>query len=132
MKEVLHDKLSNFSNALRKLEEALKETGYSLSLDGTIKRFEFTFEMSWKVLKKFLLYEGTECTSVRDCIKKAYQTGFIREESAWLNILEDRNANAHIYYEKEAEKIYQKIKDLYFTEFKKLEITLKEKLGSIE
>ncbi|HCJ67672.1 MAG TPA: nucleotidyltransferase, partial [Elusimicrobia bacterium] len=97
MKEVLHDKLSNFSNALRKLEEALKETGYSLSLDGTIKRFEFTFEMSWKVLKKFLLYEGTECTSVRDCIKKAYQTGFIREESAWLNILEDRNATAHIY-----------------------------------
>ncbi|MEW6686872.1 MAG: nucleotidyltransferase substrate binding protein [Candidatus Edwardsbacteria bacterium] len=128
MKEVLKNKLNNFSNALKKLEEALKESGYSLSLDGTIKRFEFTFEMSWKALKKFLLYEGTECTSARDCIKKAYQLDFIKEENLWLDMLNDRNISAHIYDEKEAEKIYQKIKEAYVGEFRKLEETLIKKL----
>ena len=109
MKEVLNDKLNNFSNALKKLEEALMENGYSLCLDGTIKRFEFTFEMSWKVLKKFLFYEGSKCASVRDCIKKAYQSQFIKEEAIWLNVLNDRNTATHIYDEKEAEKIYKRI-----------------------
>lgn len=132
MKEVLSDKLDNFSNALKKLEEALKETGYSLSLDGTIKRFEFTFEMSWKALKKFLFYEGIECTSVRDCIKKAYQSDFLREENVWLNILDDRNATAYIYDEKETEEIYQRVKGLYFPEFKMLEETLTKKLESMQ
>ena len=132
MKEVLSDKLDNFSNALKKLEEAFAESGYALSLDGTIKRFEFSFEMAWKALKKFLLYEGTECASVRDCIKKAYQSGFIKEEDRWLNILKDRNLTSHIYDEKEAEEIYQRIKNVYFAEFKKLREKLIEKINTIE
>lgn len=57
MKEILRDKLDNFSKSLDRLEEAFEEEGYTLTLDGTIKRFEFTFEMAWKALKKFLLYE---------------------------------------------------------------------------
>lgn len=132
MKEVLSDKVDNFSTALKKLEEAFAESGYSLCLDGTIKRFEFTFEMAWKALRKFLLYEGAECTSVRDCIKKAYQSGFIKEEDRWLNILKDRNVTSHIYDEKEAEDIYQRIKDVYFAEFKKLKDRLIEKMETIQ
>jgi len=132
MKEVLNDKLNNFSSALVKLDEALKEKGYSLCLDGTIKRFEFTFEMGWKALRKFLFYEGTDCTSARDCIKKAYQSGFVKEEKIWLNILDDRNAVTHIYDEKAAAKIYKRFKETYLEEFKKLEKLLKEKLSTIK
>ena len=132
MKEVLSDKLDNFSSALKKLEEALAESGYSLCLDGTIKRFEFTFEMAWKALRKFLLYEGTECSSARDCIKKAYQTEFIKEEDIWLNILKDRNLTSHIYDEEEAGNIYKRIKNAYFLEFKKLKEKLAEKIKTIE
>lgn len=132
MKEILSDKLDNFSNALKKLEEAFAQEGNSLCLDGTIKRFEFSFEMAWKALKKFLLYEGTECLSARDCIKKAYQLEFIKEEDIWLNILKDRNSTSHIYDEKEAEEIYQRIKNVYFAEFKKLKEKLTEKIKTIE
>jgi len=132
MREVLSDKLDNFSNALKKLEQAFAEEGHSLCLDGTIKRFEFSFEMAWKVLKKFLLYEGTECISARDCIKKAYQLGFIKEEGNWLNILKDRNSTSHIYDEKEAKDVYQRIKNVYFAEFKKLEEKLLEKIKTVE
>ena len=132
MKDVLSDKLNNFSKALIRLEEALNEVGYSLTLDGTIKRFEFTFEMAWKALKKFLLYNGIECTPVRDCIKKAYQSGFIVKEEAWLNMLKDRNLSSHIYDESEAEDIYKRIKEIYFEEFKSLEEGLIEKLKAAE
>jgi len=132
MKEVLRDKLENFSNALGKLEEAVKESGYSLCLDGTIKRFEFTFEMSWKAMKKFLLYEGIECASVRDCVKKAYQTGYIKDEEIWLNILKDRNSSSHIYDENAAENIYKRIRQIHCAEFKNLKDKFKEKLQGIE
>ncbi len=132
MKEVLRDKLENFSNALGKLEEAVKESGYPLCLDGTIKRFEFTFEMSWKAMKKILLYEGFDCASARACVKKAFQTGLITDEETWLDILKDRNVYSHIYDEKEAENIYRKIKQIYCAEFKKLKDKFKEKLQEIE
>lgn len=132
MKETISDKLDNFSSALKKLEEAFAEEGHSLYLDGTIKRFEFSFEMAWKALKKFLLYEGTECLSARDCIKKAYQLEFIKEEDAWLNILKDRNSTSYIYDEKEAKDVYQRIKNVYFDEFKKLEEKLIEKIRVVE
>ena len=58
MNEMLADKLSNFSKALARLDEALREKGYVLSQDGAIQRFEFTFETCWKALRKFLLIEG--------------------------------------------------------------------------
>jgi len=132
MREVLQDKFKNFSQALRKLEKAIKEEGYELSLDGTIKRFEFTFEMSWKALKKFLLYEGFDCKTVRECIKTAFQTGFIKNEDLWLDMLDSRNKSSHIYDEEEAKKIYEKIKNFYVEEFKKLEEVLKKRLSGGE
>jgi nucleotidyltransferase substrate binding protein (TIGR01987 family) len=132
MKEVLADKLENFSNALSRLEEVLKEGSSGFALDATIKRFEFTYEMSWKALKKYMAYEGFDCASARECFKKAYQAGYITNESAWLGILDDRNTITHIYNENEAKLIYAKIKETYAPEFLKLESTLKTKLAAIK
>lgn len=131
MKEVLQDKLENFSKALNRLKEALKEKESPLSIDGTIQRFEFTFEMAWKVLKKFLYYDGIDTKSVRECIKKAYQTDYIDNEEVWLSILEDRNLTSHIYNENQAKTIYDRIISKYIKEFEILENKLKEKLKSI-
>jgi nucleotidyltransferase substrate binding protein (TIGR01987 family) len=132
MKEVLSDKLENFSNALRRLEEVLKEDSSGIALDATIKRFEFTYEMSWKALKKFMAFEGFDCASARECFKKAYQTGYINNEQAWLSVLEDRNTITHIYNENEAKLIYAKIKETYAPKFAKLEQRLKNKLVGIK
>ncbi|MFH1618525.1 MAG: HI0074 family nucleotidyltransferase substrate-binding subunit [bacterium] len=128
MNEMLNDKLANFSKALLKLKEGLGEKGYALVLDGTLQRFEFTFETAWKAIKKFLLVEGYDCASPRECIKKAFQSGYIKDERVWLDIIRDRNSSSHIYDEKEAAKIYARIKEAYAAEFEKLESGLKEKL----
>lgn len=131
MKEVLQDKLKNFSDALKRLKEALKEKHTSLSIDGTIQRFEFTFETAWKALKKFLYYEGVDTKTVRECIKKAYQTDYIDNEEIWLSILNDRNLTSHIYDENQAKAVYERISTQYIKEFETLENKLKEKIKII-
>lgn len=131
MKEVLQDKFENFSNALKRLKEALKEKGSSLCIDGTIQRFEFTFEMVWKALKKFLYYDGIDTKTVRECIKKAYQTDYIDNEEVWISMLEDRNLTSHIYNENQAKIIYDRIISQYIKEFELLENKLKEKLKNV-
>jgi hypothetical protein len=45
-KKVIEDKLSKFNRALIKLEEAFTCKDNNFIIDVTIKRFEFTFEMS--------------------------------------------------------------------------------------
>ena len=131
MNEMLNDKLANFSKALLRLKEGLLESGYALSLDGTLQRFEFTFETSWKAMKKFLLVEGFDCASPRDCLKKAFQSGYIKNEKIWLDMIKDRNLSSHIYDEKDAKAIYDRVKQNYKSEFEKLEVFLKGKIKTL-
>ena len=45
--------------------------------------------------------------------KKAYANGILKDEKVWLSILEDRNATSHIYSEKLADEIEERICTLY-------------------
>ena len=52
---------SHFQQALARLEEAVAmKPKDRLALDGLIQRFEFSFELGWKVLKDWLNYKGFE------------------------------------------------------------------------
>lgn len=82
-------------------------------LDATIQRFEFTFELFWKILKRVLSVDGIEAKSPKDVIKKAYQIGWLDDEDLWLNMMLDRNATSHIYDEEEAQKVYQRVREYY-------------------
>ena len=51
--------LDTLGRALDRLREALAEPeGNPLAVDGTIQRFEFAIELSWKALRRLLLREG--------------------------------------------------------------------------
>ena len=112
----IHDNYTDFQNALKRLEEALKEdiSNNKVAVDGTIKRFEFTYELAWKLTKRILNYSGVEADSPRMVIKEAFQKKLIQEGNVWISMLEDRNKTTHIYDEKEALKIYESIKNIYF------------------
>jgi len=69
--------------------------------------------LSWKTLKKILSYEKAEVSSPREALAKSYQFELIDDEKYWLDMLNDRNTTSHVYNEKAAKEIFERIK-LYF------------------
>nr|WP_286183325.1 HI0074 family nucleotidyltransferase substrate-binding subunit [Bacillus sp. ISL-55] len=115
--------------AITRLEEALAEDlSNSLLVDGTIQRFEFTIELYWKTLKRILTSEGIETRTPKETLKEAYQIGWLQNETAWLQMLKDRNETSHTYDEEAALRILQNIKE-YFPEMKTTLRILRKKVG---
>jgi nucleotidyltransferase substrate binding protein (TIGR01987 family) len=106
----------DYKKALERLKEALAEdiSKGNIIIDGTIQRFEFTFELAWKLARAVLNYNGIEVEIPRLIIKEAFKAKLILDGEGWIDMLEDRNKTSHIYDEKEALKIYKKIKDSHF------------------
>lgn len=123
MKEDTKLIFKQLENAIKQLEQATKAQACSdnrLIIDATIHRFEFTFELFWKALKKQLKNEfDTESYGPRQVLQQAYANKLINDESMWLKMLEDRNLMSHVYQEKLADQIYKNI--LIYTTFLKQE-----------
>jgi len=121
MRERIVERFNDFKNALQRLEEGINfEPSNEIIVDGVIQRFEFTFELAWKLLKDILEYEGIEVKSPRSAIKEGYKAGLVSDGEAWIDMMIDRNKTSHVYEEKEAKAIYKKIKDAYIGLFKEL------------
>lgn len=104
--------LANLGRALDRLEEALEVPADApLAVDGTIQRFEFAIELTWKSLARALGDEGIATGTPRDAVKEAYGAGWIDDDTHWLAMLKDRNATSHIYDEDTARRIYARIRD---------------------
>jgi len=123
----LADSLLNLSRAHLRLREALAvPPDQALAVDGTIQRFEFTIELCWKTLKRALAFEGIDTTTPREALVQAFAVGLIDDETAWLDMLRDRNRAAHIYDEAMAVDLYQRIR-LHATNIENLRQRLVER-----
>ncbi len=77
---------------------------------GAIKSFEYTYEISIKLLRRFL----SEIESVdvikqltfRDLIRAATERGFIDDPEPWFTFREFRNITSHTYDDSQAEIVY--------------------------
>lgn len=126
----MKDKFEAYGRALEKLKEVLGFELTEVNRDATIQRFEFTYELAWNVLKKYLQKIGVDCLNPRDCFKAAFQQKLIGEnsEAVWLDMIKDRNLTSHIYDEATAQKIYDKIKRSYYKALESLRAKLREKM----
>ena len=109
-------KMEDLVRALSKLKESLSRDPEKddIVIDATIQRFEFTYELSWKLMKSYLEYNGvTDISSPRSTIKAAFKEGIITDGELWLKMLEDRNRTSHTYDEATALEIYNNIKKDY-------------------
>ncbi len=129
-KKRLQYAIKRFSDAHERLKEAINEKESSLSIDGTIQRFEFTFELAWKTIQRVIRHEGFDCNTPRECLRKAYSAGLIDDEELWLDMLDDRNITSHIYDEAHAKKIYDKIKDRYVKKLDELKELISKRFGN--
>ncbi len=99
----------SFSRAIVRLNEALMASETDLSRDAAIQRFEFCFELAWKVIQERVRTEGLDCQSPKGCLKLAYKNGWLGDETGWLAMLEDRNRTAHTYDEALAKEVYRRL-----------------------
>ena len=94
---------------------------------GIIGQFHLTFELSWKVLREFLLVHGVSeaiSGSPREIIKAGYKFNFISDENIWLDMLKRRNQAIHTY----DENIARELVNLIFEEYLSTFINLREEL----
>jgi len=114
--EKLKRKLEDAKKAIVTLEEILMEEYSKIVRDATIQRFEYTFEVAWKLLKEYLYYqEGIVCNSPKSCFREAFSVGLLNEEETvlFIQMTDDRNLTSHTYDEEIAENLYKKIKNYY-------------------
>ena len=115
----ISDKLEKYKQALARLEEALAEQEPDQFIyDATIKRFEFTYELAWKLLKAVIEYKGgKDVLFPRDIFKESFANGILKNGEVWLEMLKDRNLSSHTYNQEMARDVYHRIRNKYFAEF---------------
>ena len=113
--------ISDLEKALNRLKEAVEKAqkskgsrNYEFFRDSSIQRFEFSVELLWKTVKKFLeVKEGISCRSPKSCIREFFSAGYLSEDETYklLQMIDDRNKTSHTYHEEVAEEIFENLKD---------------------
>ena len=101
--ERIEDQLDYFESAVARLKEALGQDEDEFMRDSIIQRFEFTFEMAWKCMYRWLRFKGVDIPEEAfEVIPRAFKAGLIDDDTSWTKIRRARNMTAHIYDEKKA------------------------------
>ena len=110
--ELQHDirwiqRYANFHKACTRLLEVTENAKdmdemSELDLEGLVQRFEYTFELSWKVLQDLLIYKGYEfMLGPNGTLKMAFEDGLISNHDGWRRMAKSRNILSHVYDETE-------------------------------
>lgn len=107
--------LTSFEKALTSFERGLKRALTAPEdeelRDASIQRFEFSFELSWKMLKRQLEIEIGNSEEVDGYSKKQLfrvggEKGLVENVEAWFDYLEKRNLSSHTYDEEKAGQVF--------------------------
>lgn len=94
---------------------AILETEFSVIVrDAAIQRFEYTFEVVWKLTSEHVkVHEGVLSNSPKSCFRNAFQAGLLDEEETVLalEMTDDRNRTVHTYHEAVATAIFARLPD---------------------
>jgi len=124
MNDKFENLVSQYKEALLRLQDVMTKKKDEYIRDSAIQRFEFTYELAWKGMKAYLKEKGViEINFPKDVIRTAFKAGLISDDPLWLDMVDTRNQTSHLYKESMAEDVYSKIKK-YLPLFEKLNETL--------
>jgi nucleotidyltransferase substrate binding protein (TIGR01987 family) len=110
--DYLEEKSAQLEQALKKWKQVLDMPFSDVSRDASIQRYEFSFELLWKVVKKYLKeIEGFECNSPKSCFREIRMTLELSDSDieTCISMTEDRNLSVHTYSEEMANDLYVKL-----------------------
>lgn len=124
-------KYDNFASALKTLALSdRQDLDNEFVQGGIIAKFSLQFELSWKLMKELLRYEGDGAAatgSPREIIKAAYRYYDCMDEQVWLQMLRDRNDTTHIYDAELANRLVKAVIESYIPEFQKFDVEVRER-----
>lgn len=104
------------ARALAQLESGLQQAGArpddDLARDGVIQRFEFTYELSWKMLKRHIETVSADPTeadalSFRQLIRTGSERGLLRSGlDVWAEFRRARGVTSHAYERDKALEVF--------------------------
>lgn len=120
-----HYRLASFSRAYNLLREELDGNVEDLSpleLEGLIRRFGYTFELGWKLLKDRLEHDGATLAAVTPLtvVRAAYEARLVDDGNAWMDMLTDRRRTSRMYDEDVIMGVVERIRDHYLAAFGRL------------
>lgn len=114
--------LSSLEKALESLSLALieyKKNSNEFIRDSCIQRFEYSYELSWKMVKRHLELVEADKASIDELafpnlIRKANEKGLLLSNwSKWKVYREARNTTSHAYDKIKADAVFAIIPDFY-------------------
>ena len=118
-------RFENFSKAYGHLSYAVQESERrelsALEQEGLVTRFQFTFELGWKVFKDYLYYigahsEGSPRAVIRECARIGIFDSAGIDAEEYLNMMLERNNLAHTYDFDRFSGAIQRIKNKYLNQ----------------
>lgn len=95
---------------LASLDAALAQPKNEFIRDSVIQRFEYTYVLTWKLLKRHLEddegVENIDHLTRKELFRVAFEKGLIGDVEAWFAYHGARNATSHTYNEDIAEELY--------------------------
>lgn len=104
--ERLNERIADFLRGVHQLERAVAQPKSEFMRDATIQRFEFCYELAWKMLKLKLEQEGISALTPRQALREVLQAGLIDDGNVWSEIQRYRNLTSHTYDDDLAEAVY--------------------------
>ncbi|MEA3307660.1 MAG: nucleotidyltransferase substrate binding protein [Elusimicrobiota bacterium] len=115
--------LSSLQKAVSSLERAIKVASATkgfVSIEqeeviraGVIQNFEFTYELCWKFMKRWLekndTSEAIDGVTMKELFRIAAEHLLIKNIEAWFDYHKARNQTAHIYDERKAKEIFETV-----------------------
>lgn len=125
-----HYRFAQFSKAFEMLREAVEsvEQLNRLEQEGLIQRFEYSFELGWKLMKDYLQDQGITTTSPPQTIKTAFSEGLLQDGDSWIIMLESRNLLSHTYNEEQFYRAIELIESTFFPNLIDLKHRFEEQL----
>jgi nucleotidyltransferase substrate binding protein (TIGR01987 family) len=85
-----------------------------LHRDGVIQRFEYTMDLSWKILRRVLLQsfdvQESDLRTKKDIFREAARLSLIESAEVWIGHYEARNQTSHDYDQDKAEMVFERAK----------------------
>ena len=115
--------LSSFEKAVASLRSAINDSQdqtfisqlsasqKKLIMSGVIQNFEFTYELSWKFIKRWLSHNlgssNVDGTTRRELFRLAAEHQLLKSVDDWMFYHQARNQTSHTYDENTAREICQ-------------------------